>query len=342
MSIRVAVNGFGRIGRLVVRAALESGRDDLEFVAVNDLTDNATLAHLFKYDSVHRAFPGRVETVEGGLRIDGRELRVCSERDPAELPWRELDIDIVIESTGRFTSRDAAAAHLRAGARKVLISAPGKNEDVTVVLGVNESSYDPDAHDVISNASCTTNCLAPVAKAILDRLGFVRGLMTTTHAYTNDQTTLDAPHKDLRRARAAAVSMIPTTTGAARATGLVLPELRGKVDGMAIRVPTPNVSLVDLTAEVERDTTVEEVNQIFREMALGPMKGILDVSDEPLVSSDYIGNAHSAVVDLASTAVIDGRLVKVLAWYDNEWGYSQRIVDMTRYIGERLPARTGG
>jgi len=342
MPIRVAINGFGRIGRLVLRVARESGLDDLEFVAVNDLTDNHTLAHLFKYDSVHRTFPGRVETSDNGIRIDGSEVRVLSERDPAALPWRDMGVDIVVESTGHFTQREGAAKHLEAGARKVLISAPAKNEDVSLVLGVNQESYDPAAHDVISNASCTTNCLAPVVKVLIDRFGFERGLMTTTHAYTNDQTTLDAPHKDLRRARAAAVSMIPTTTGAARATSLVLPEVEGKIDGMAIRVPTPNVSLVDLTAEVSRDTNVDEVNRVFSEMALGPLKGILDVSDEPLVSVDYIGNPHSAVIDLASTAVIGDRLVKVLAWYDNEWGYSHRIVDMVRFIGERLPPRNGG
>ncbi|MFW5904725.1 MAG: type I glyceraldehyde-3-phosphate dehydrogenase [bacterium] len=342
MSIRVAVNGFGRIGRLVVRAAHQSGRDDLEFVAVNDLTDSATLAHLFKYDSVHGTFPGRVETIEDGIRIDDREVRVLSERDPGDLPWRKLSVDVVVESTGLFTRRNDAARHLEAGARKVLISAPAKEEDVTVVLGVNEGRYDPERHDVVSNASCTTNCLAPVVKVVMERFGLVRGVMTTTHAYTNDQNALDAPHRDLRRARAAAVSMIPTTTGAARATALVLPEVEGKLDGMAIRVPTPDVSLVDLTAHVEKDTTVEEVNRAFEEMASGPLQGVLAVSDEPLVSIDYVRNPASAVIDLLSTVVIEGRLVKVLAWYDNEWGYSQRIVDMVRYIGERLPARAAG
>ncbi len=338
----MAVNGFGRIGRLVVRAAHQAGRDDLEFVAVNDLTDSRTLAHLFKYDSVHRTFPGRVEATEDGLRIDGDDIRVLSERDPGDLPWRELGVDVVVESTGRFTRRADAARHLEAGARKVLISAPAKEEDVTIVLGVNETAYDPESHDVVSNASCTTNCLAPVVKVMMERFGFVRGVMTTTHAYTNDQTTLDAPHKDLRRARAAAVSMIPTTTGAARATALVLPEVKGKLDGMAIRVPTPDVSLVDLTVQVEQDTTVEEVNRAFREMAGGPLQGILDVAEEPLVSVDYVGNPASAVMDLLSTVVIEGQLVKVLAWYDNEWGYSHRVVDMVRHIGERLPARATG
>jgi glyceraldehyde 3-phosphate dehydrogenase len=342
MSTRVGINGFGRIGRLVLRAHLESGLDDLEIVAVNDLTDAKTLAHLFRYDSVHGTFPGRVEVTDDGIRVDGHEVKVLSERDPAQLPWAKMGVDVVVESTGLFTKRDAAAAHLRAGARKVLISAPGKNEDVTVVLGVNEDRYDADAHDVVSNASCTTNCLAPVVKVLLERFGFVRGLMTTIHSYTNDQTTLDAPHKDLRRARAAALSMIPTTTGAARATSLVLPEVEGKIDGMAIRVPTPNVSLVDLTAEVGRDVTVEEVNLAFQEAAQGPMTGILDVSHEPLVSVDYVGNPASSIVDLASTSVAGGRLVKALAWYDNEWGYSQRCVDMVRYIGQRLPSRDEG
>jgi glyceraldehyde 3-phosphate dehydrogenase len=342
MSIRVAVNGFGRIGRLVVRAAREAGQEELDFVAVNDLTDNDTLAHLFRYDSVHGTFPGRVESTGGGIRIDGKDLRVFSERDPASLPWGDLDVDVVVESTGRFTERSAAAKHLEAGARKVLISAPGKQVDLTVVLGVNEEAYDPEAHEVVSNASCTTNCLAPVAKVILERFGFVKGLMTTIHSYTNDQAVLDTPHKDLRRARAAAVSMIPTTTGAARATGLVLPELAGKVDGMAIRVPTPNVSLIDLTVEVEKETSVDEVNAAFEEAAGGPMEGILSVSREPLVSVDYVGHSASGIVDALSTSVIEGRLVKVLAWYDNEWGYSRRVADVVQYMGERLPARAGG
>ena len=336
MAIRVGINGFGRIGRLVVRAVMESGKDDVEIVAVNDLTDASTLAHLFKYDSVHRTYPGRVEVTQDGIRIDGREVRVLSEPNPEDLPWGELGVHVVVESSGRFTKRDAAARHLAAGAQKVLISAPGKDEDVTVVLGVNEENYDPANHHVISNASCTTNCLAPVVKVLMERFGFVRGLMTTIHSYTNDQTTLDAPHKDLRRARAAAVSMIPTSTGAARATSLVLPEVEGKLDGMAIRVPTPNVSLVDLVAEVEKDVTVEEVNLAFREMAQGPMAGVLDVTDELLVSTDFIGHPASSIVDLASTSVAQKRMVKVLAWYDNEWGYSMRVLDMVRYIGERL------
>ncbi|MDT8341819.1 MAG: type I glyceraldehyde-3-phosphate dehydrogenase [Longimicrobiales bacterium] len=336
MPIRVAINGFGRIGRNVLRSAKKSGMKDLDFVAVNDLTDSATLAHLLKYDSVHGTYPGSVEVTADGLVVDGDELRVLAERDPSALPWKELGVDIVIESTGRFTQREAAAQHLEAGARKVIISAPAKGEDLTVVLGVNEEMYDASAHHVVSNASCTTNCLAPVAKVLMDAFGFRRGFMTTIHAYTNDQNILDLPHKDLRRARAAALSMIPTTTGAARATALVIPELKGKLDGMAIRVPTPDVSLVDLVAEVDRDVDVEEVNQAMVEAARGRLSGILDVSNEPLVSVDHTGNPHSSVVDALSTAVLEGRMVKVLAWYDNEWGYSARVADLARYMGERL------
>lgn len=338
MSIRVAINGFGRIGRLVLRAALESGKNDVEFVAVNDLTDNATLAHLFKYDSVHRAYPGSVATSPSGLVIDDREIKVLRETDPAKLPWKDLGIDIVVESTGRFTKRADAEKHLLAGARKVIISAPAKDEDITVVLGVNESRYDSATHHVISNASCTTNCLAPVVKVIRDSFGFENGFMTTIHSYTNDQVILDSPHKDLRRARAAAMSMIPTTTGAAKATSLVLPEVKGKIDGIAIRVPTPDVSLVDLTSTVGRDTTAEEVNAAFREAAQGPLKGILAVAEEELVSVDFTGNPASSIVDLPSTAVMGGRLVKVIAWYDNEWGYSSRVGDLIRYVGARLPS----
>lgn len=341
MAIRVAINGFGRIGRNVLRAAKVSGVEDIDFVAVNDLTDTKTLAHLLRYDSVHRAYPGTVETSEKGIVVDGDEIAVFSERDPGKLPWKELEVDIVIESTGFFTRREDAAKHLAAGARKVIISAPAKNEDVTVVLGVNEGAYDPDRHDVVSNASCTTNCLAPVAKILHERFGIVRGLMTTIHSYTNDQALLDAPHKDLRRARGAALSMIPTTTGAARATSLVLPELEGRLDGLAIRVPTPDVSLVDLVVQVGRDTTVDEVNGVLRDAADGPLKGILAVSDVPLVSVDFTGNPHSSIVDAATTSVIGGGLVKVLSWYDNEMGYSHRCVDLARYMGERLPARSG-
>lgn len=339
MSIRVAINGFGRIGRNVLRAAKSAGNTELDFVAVNDLTDNETLAHLLKYDSVHGPYPGSVTTSADGLVVDGDDLKVFSQRDPGSLPWGDLGVDIVIESTGFFRDREKAAAHLEAGARKVIISAPGKNEDVTIVLGVNEDAYDPDAHDVISNASCTTNCLSPVVKVLLEEFGWERGLMTTVHSYTNDQSILDGPHKDLRRARAAAMSMIPTTTGAAKATGLVLPAVQGKIDGMAIRVPTPDVSLVDLTAVVERDTTAEEVNEAFRAAAAGSMEGVLALSDEPLVSIDYTGHPASSIVDGPSTAVLDGRLVKVLSWYDNEWGYSSRVVDLTEFVGQRLPSR---
>jgi glyceraldehyde 3-phosphate dehydrogenase len=337
MTTRVAINGFGRIGRLVLRAALESGRDDLEFVAVNDLTDKETLAHLFEFDSVHRRFRGTVETWDHGIRVNGREIRVLSERDPGALPWGALGVDIVVESSGRFTDRASAAKHLEAGARKVIISAPAKNEDVTVVLGVNDAMYDPENHHVISNASCTTNCLAPVVKVILEEFGLVRGLMTTIHAYTNDQAILDAPHKDLRRARAAAMSMIPTTTGAARATSLVLPQVKGKLDGMAIRVPTPDVSVVDLTCEVETDTTAEAVNAAFAAAAAGPLNGILGVEPRPLVSVDFTGDSRSSIVDTESTSVIGGRLLKVLAWYDNEWGYSSRVVDLAALVGKSLP-----
>jgi len=336
MSIRIAINGFGRIGRNVLRAAKRSGATDLDFVAVNDLTDNDTLAHLLKYDSVHGAYPGDVSLSSDGLVVDGDDLKVYSERDPSALPWKELGVDVVIEATGRFTERDKAAAHLTAGARKVIISAPGKKEDVTVVMGVNHEDYDPANHHVISNASCTTNCLSPVVKVLLESFGFESGFMTTIHAYTNDQQMLDAPHKDLRRARAAALSMIPTTTGAARATGLVLPEVQGKIDGMAIRVPTPDVSIVDLVAHVGRDTTTEEVNDALKSAANGALEGILAFSEEPLVSIDYTGHPASSIVDGLSTNVAGGRLVKVMAWYDNEWGYSNRCIDLARYIGETL------
>jgi glyceraldehyde 3-phosphate dehydrogenase len=336
MSLRVAINGFGRIGRLVLRAAKQAGRTDLDFVAANDLTDNGTLAHLLKYDSVHRAYPGTVEVSEGGLVVDGDLIQVFSERDPSKLPWKELGVDVVVEATGKFRDREGAAKHLEAGAKKVVITAPGKEEDITIVLGVNQDRYDPANHHIISNASCTTNCLAPVVKVILDRFGIRQGLMTTIHSYTNGQVMLDMPHKDLRRARAGAMSIIPTTTGAARATALVIPEVEGKIDGMAIRVPTPDVSLVDLTVEVEEETTAEAVNQAFREAAGGALDGILRVSDEPLVSVDFTGESTSSVVDGLSTAVMGGRLVKVLSWYDNEWGYSERVVDLVRFVGEGL------
>lgn len=336
MAIRVAINGFGRIGRNVLRSAKQAGNTDIDFVAVNDLTSPETLAHLLKYDSVHGRYPGTVEVSESGLVVDGDEIKVFSEREPAALPWSDLGVDVVIESTGIFRDHEGASKHIEAGAKKVIISAPGKNEDITIVLGVNQTDYDPANHHIISNASCTTNCLAPVVKVLSDTFGFRHGLMTTIHAYTNDQRILDLPHTDLRRARAAAVSMIPTTTGAAKATGLVLPEVQGRIDGMAIRVPTADVSLVDLVAELERDVTEDEVNAAFQAAAEGPMAGVLGVSHEPLVSIDYTSDPRSSTVDALSTAVMDGRMVKVLSWYDNEWGYSSRVVDLVGFIGETL------
>jgi len=335
VATRVAINGFGRIGRNILRAAKKHGVD-LDFVAINDITDAETLAHLLRYDSVHGKYPGEVEATEGGLKVDGDEIRVTAEKDPANLPWKDLEVDIVFEATGRFTTREDAAKHLAAGAKKVIITAPAKGEDITIVLGVNQEKYDPAQHHVISNASCTTNALAPVVKVLLDRFGFRRGLMNTVHSYTNDQRILDLPHKDLRRARAAAMSIIPTTTGAAKATSLVIPEVKGKLDGISMRVPTPDVSIVDLTAEVEQATTVDAVNDAFREASRTNLKGILAVSEEPLVSVDYIGNPASSIVDALSTFVVDERLVKVLAWYDNEWGYSLRCVELARYIAERM------
>jgi glyceraldehyde 3-phosphate dehydrogenase len=335
MPTRVAINGFGRIGRNVLRAAMQAGGSDLEFVAVNDLTDTKTLAHLLRYDSVHGPFAGTVETTEDALRVNGSEVKVFAEKDPAALPWGDLGVDVVIESTGRFTKRDDAAKHIQAGAKKVIISAPAKNEDITIVLGVNEEKYDPANHHVVSNASCTTNCLAPVVKVLMDEFGFRRGVMTTVHAYTNDQSILDLPHKDLRRARAAAMSMIPTTTGAAKATGLVIPEVVGKIDGFAIRVPTPDVSVVDLTCELEREASAKEVNDALRAASEGRMKGILGYEEQELVSIDYTGNPHSSIVDAPSTLVVAG-MVKVVSWYDNEWGYSSRCVDLARFMGERL------
>ncbi len=335
MATRIGINGFGRIGRNVVRAAARMGLTDLEFVAVNDITDIKTLAHLFKYDSVHGRYPGTVEAAADGVLVDGKLVKVLSEREPAKLPWKALGVDVVLESTGRFTDREQAAAHLAAGARKVVISAPAKKEDITIVVGVNHEKYDAAKHHVISNASCTTNCLVPVVKVILDGFGFVSGFMTTVHSYTNDQQILDLPHKDLRRARAAAVSIIPTTTGAAKATSLVIPEVKGKIDGVALRVPTPDVSLVALSATVERKTSIDEVNAAFRRAAEGALRGVLAVSDEPLVSVDYIGNVASSTVDLPSTNVVDGTLVNVSSWYDNEMGYSARCVDLIRYIGSQ-------
>jgi glyceraldehyde 3-phosphate dehydrogenase len=335
MAIRVGINGIGRIGRNVLRAAKSAGGSGIDFVAVNDLTDTRTLGHLLRYDSVHGHYPGSVEVKEDALVVDGDELKVFAEKDPARLPWGDLGVDLVIESTGRFTNREDAAKHLQAGARKVIISAPAKNEDITIVLGVNEDRYDPANHHVVSNASCTTNCLAPVVKVLLDEFGFRRGVMTTVHSYTNDQQILDLPHKDLRRARAAAVSMIPTTTGAAKATGLVLPEVKGKIDGLSIRVPTPDVSIVDLVAELEREVTAAQVNDALRAAAEGRLKGILAYEQEELVSVDFTGNPHSSIVDASCTTVVAG-LVKVMAWYDNEWGYSCRVVDLARFMGEKL------
>ena len=333
MATRVGINGFGRIGRNVFRAAC--GDAALDLVAVNDITDAKTLAHLLKYDSVHGAFKGTVEAKDQSLVVNGKEIKVLASKDPAALPWKDLGVEVVVESTGRFTDRASAAKHLEAGAKKVIISAPAKDEDITIVLGVNETRYDPAKHHVISNASCTTNCLAPVAKILMQICGIKHGLMTTIHSYTNDQSILDLPHKDLRRARAAAMSMIPTSTGAAKAVGLVLPELKGKIHGLAIRVPTPNVSVVDLVAETEKPVTAEAVNAALRKAAEGELKGILGYTDEPLVSIDFNGNPLSSIVDGASTSVVDGTLVKVLSWYDNEWGYSCRVRDLIKYIVTR-------
>jgi glyceraldehyde 3-phosphate dehydrogenase len=335
--IRVGINGFGRIGRQVVRAAKLQGVAELDIVAVNDLTDTKTLAHLFKYDSVHRTYAGDVSAGDNTITIDGDEMRVLAEKEPSKLPWKELGVDIVLESTGRFTEGSQAQKHIDAGARKVIISAPAKNEHITVCLGVNEDKYDPKKHHIISNASCTTNCLVPMVKVVRDNFGFVRGSMVTVHSYTNDQNILDLPHKDLRRARAAALSIIPTTTGAAKATSLVIPEVKGKIDGIAIRVPTPDVSFTDLTVVVDKPVTVDQVNDAFRKAAAsGPLEGILAYTDEELVSSDFIGDPHSCIIDGKSTNVVDGLLLKVSGWYDNEWGYSSRCVDLLRYVGARL------
>lgn len=336
MGIRVGINGFGRIGRQVVRAAKLQGVADLDFVAVNDLTDTETLAHLFKYDSVHGQYDGEVSQDADGITIDGDRIRILAERDPAKLPWKDLGVDIVLESTGRFTKADDARKHIDGGAKKVVISAPATNEDITIVMGVNSDKYDAANHHIVSNASCTTNCLVPMVKVIRDNFGFVHGTMVTIHSYTNDQSVLDMPHKDLRRARAAAVSMIPTTTGAAKATSLVIPEVKGLIDGIAIRVPTPDVSLTDLTCVVDRPVTKEEVNAAFRAAADSTLAGVLGYSEEPLVSVDYIGNPNSCTLDAQSTNVVNGTLVKISGWYDNEWGYSSRCVDLLRMIGARL------
>jgi glyceraldehyde 3-phosphate dehydrogenase len=331
MSVRVGINGFGRIGRNVFRAA-KAANADIEWVAVNDLTDNDTLAHLLKYDSILGRFPGTVEVTDKGFSIDGKELVVLEERDPAKLPWGDLGVDVVIESTGFFTEREKAAAHLDGGAKKVVISAPAKNEDITVVLGVNFDQYDKDSHHVISNASCTTNCLAPVAKVANDTVGIKHGLMTTIHAYTADQRLQDAPHSDLRRARAAAINLVPASSGAAKAVGLVLPELNGKLTGFAIRAPVPTGSVVDLTFEADRATTAEEINAAMKAAADGPLNGILEYTEDPIVSSDIVTNPASSIVDAGLTTVIDGTLVKVISWYDNEWGYSNRLVDVVQKL----------
>ncbi|MDI6890902.1 MAG: type I glyceraldehyde-3-phosphate dehydrogenase [Thermodesulfovibrionales bacterium] len=334
MAMRVAINGFGRIGRAFLRAS--KGYNEFTVIAINDLTDAKTLAHLLKYDSVHGIFDVDVKVGDGNIKVDGKEIKILAITEPEKLPWKDLGVDIVIESTGRFTDRPSTSRHLDAGARWVIISAPAKEPDITVCMGVNEEILDPENHKIVSNASCTTNCLAPVAKVIHNEFGIIRGLMTTIHSYTNDQRILDLPHKDLRRARAAALNMIPTTTGAAKAVGLVLPELKGKLNGMAIRVPTPNVSLVDLVAELARDVTAEDINAALKRAAEGTLKGILQYSEDPLVSIDLNGNAHSAIVDATLTMVLEGRMAKVLAWYDNEWGYSSRLRDLVLYIIRRV------
>ncbi len=334
MATRIAINGFGRIGRMFFRAAL--GRKELEVVAVNDITDAATLAHLLKYDSVHRTLPQQVKAEGNAIMVDGKAFEVLAERDPSRLPWKKLGVDLVVESTGLFTEREKAAMHLSAGARKVVISAPATGADITLCLGVNQEAYDPAKHHVISNASCTTNCLAPIAKVLHENFGIVHGLMTTVHAYTNDQMLQDGPHKDLRRARSAALSMVPTSTGAAKAIGLVLPALVGKLDGIAVRVPTANVSLVDLTVTVERDCDSKTVNAAMKNASEGGLKGILQYSDQPLVSIDFNGNPHSSIFDAPLTKVLDKRLVKIFSWYDNEWGYSNRLADVAAYVAQRL------
>jgi glyceraldehyde 3-phosphate dehydrogenase len=334
MAVRVAINGFGRIGRNFLRTS--KGRKEFEIVAINDLTNAKTLAHLLKYDSVHGLFDAEVKETEAGISVDGKEIRITAITAPEKLPWKEMGVDIVVESTGLFTDRASAAKHIEAGAKWVIISAPAKEPDITVCLGVNDETLDVSKHRIISNASCTTNCLAPVAKVLMNEFGIVRGLMTTIHSYTNDQRILDLPHKDLRRARAAAVSMIPTTTGAAKAVGLVLPGLKGKLDGMAIRVPTPNVSVVDLVAELGKDTSAEEINAALKKAAEGPMKGILQYTEDPIVSIDCNNNPHSSVVDASVTKVIEKRMAKVLSWYDNEWGYSSRLRDLILFIIKKM------
>lgn len=338
MAVRVGINGFGRIGRNILRAGLQRDGDDLEFVAVNDLTDADTLAHLLEYDSVHGRFPGEVTASDAEIRAGDATVRVLSEPEPGDLPWDELDVDVVLEATGRFRNRDQAAEHLSAGAEKVIITAPATSPDISIVMGVNHEEYDPGSHDVISNASCTTNCVAPPARVLLEEFGFESGLINTVHSYTTSQNLLDGPHDDLRRARAAAVSVVPTSTGAAKATAEVIPELKGKFDGMAMRVPTPDVSVTDLVVNVETDVTAEEVNRTFRSRAEGDLEGILAYSEEPLVSVDYTGHPASSIIDAQSTEVMGDRMVRLLAWYDNEWGYSNRCLDLTSLVGERLGA----
>ncbi len=335
MVTRVGINGFGRIGRQVLRAILERHSGKIEVAAVNDLTDPKTNAHLFKYDSNYGVYPGRVEATEGGITVDGHDVRVLSERDPGNIPWAEYGVEMVVESTGIFTDAAKAGAHMNGGAKKVIISAPASGEDLTMVLGVNDSKYDPDSHHIISNASCTTNCFAPMVKVLHDNFGVRHGLMSTVHSYTNDQKILDQVHSDLRRARSAATNIIPTNTGAARAVGLVLPELQGRLHGLAFRVPTSTVSVTDFVATLERNTTVDEVNQAFRDAAEGPLEGILRYCEEPLVSSDFMADPHSCILDAPSTMVMEGEMVKVLGWYDNEWGYSCRTADLTAFLADK-------
>ena len=336
MAVKVGINGFGRIGRNIFRAAKKHGAGEIEFVAVNDLTDANTLAHLLKYDSNFGVYEGEVIAGDNEITVDGNPIKVLAIRNPAELPWKDLGVDVAIESTGLFTAREHASKHLDAGAKKVVITAPAKNPDLTVVMGVNHGNYNPDTHHIISNASCTTNCLTPVAKVVMDNFGIEKGLMTTIHSYTNDQSILDLPHKDLRRARAAAVSMIPTSTGAAKAVSEVIPELKGKIDGMAIRVPTPNVSLVDVVFYLEKNTTKEELNSALKDASQNELKGVLQYTEEPLVSKDFNGNPHSSIVDGLSTNVIGGNMAKVLSWYDNEWGFSNRVLDLINLISKSL------
>ena len=335
MALKFAINGFGRIGRMVLRAALSRKETDIEIVAINDLDKPATLAHLFKYDSVHRNWPGTVTHAENSITIDGKTYRVTSEKDASKLPWKELGVDVVLECSGKYTAQEKAVLHLQAGAKKVLISAPGKGVDLTVAFGINHTQYDPAKHHTVSNASCTTNCLAPVAKVLHDTFGIERGLMTTIHSYTNDQRILDLVHEDPRRARAAALSMIPTSTGAAKAIGEVIPELKGKLNGAAIRVPTPNVSLVDLTVNLKKATTVDEVHKAMKGAAEGAMKGVLQYDTEPTVSIDYNDNPHSSIFDSTQTQLVDGTFLKVFAWYDNEWGYSMRMVDVAKFLASK-------